>query len=300
MSRLHEPTPEFRARLESRIVREYRRSSRRMTTAGMRRAAVVAAAIALGALAGAVPAQVQQSQTRSSLLEAARAEQELIQLRYELARREYELQKTRYDVGALTRASLLEAEAGLRAMEMALRRNQLRQEEIQATAAPPRDDISAPLVGGRDFVSERVQLDLAAAEERLAAAERNFEDVRRRMQIGTSTPAEQLEAEAELARARHEMELLGTRLSVRREFVSGDVGVPEIERRLQEREIMVEIALAERLHELAEQRLANMRQLRAAGTIDQVELLRTEVEVIERTMELQRLSQRLEALRQGR
>ena len=61
-------------------------------------------------------------------------------------------------------------------------------EEITATSQPPRDELSAPLVGGRDFVKDRIMLDLAAAQERLTTAEKVYSETERRARVGAAFP----------------------------------------------------------------------------------------------------------------
>src|SRR5690606_37358339 len=124
-----------------------------------------------GALGGVASGQVQDARQRDHLLPAVEAEVQLAAMRLQLAQAQFETVRDRFDVGAATRATLAEAEAELVRMRAALQRSRLNLEEVRASAAPPRDDVAAPLVGERDFAGERLNLRLLAAQRRLATVE---------------------------------------------------------------------------------------------------------------------------------
>ncbi|MHC4473396.1 MAG: coiled-coil domain-containing protein [Planctomycetota bacterium] len=70
---------------------------------------------------------------------------------------------------ALVAAGVVDrAEARLTKAETALRRAQLTLEEVRETGLRPRDDVTAPRVGERDFVAERLATDLEAVKARIA------------------------------------------------------------------------------------------------------------------------------------
>jgi hypothetical protein len=302
MTGLHEPTPEFRTLLESEVVRTLRRESRigsrsRTVRRGrLRMAATVVVALGLGAAAGAAPARVQDARQRDELLEAVRAEMQLAAMRLDLARAAFEDARRKFDVGAIGRESLAAAEADLRAMETQWARIGLNEQEIRATAAPPRDEITAPAVGERDFMSERLRLDLAAAQQRLSAAERIAAELERRQRLGAVPRLALLDAQIELERAKGELGMLAARLSVRQDFLAKRLPIADVERRVQREELQHEASLAQHLHALAQERLENLRELNAAGIVEPLEVKRAEVDVLERAMELERIMRQLKML----
>ncbi|HEY6828246.1 MAG TPA: hypothetical protein VI259_15410, partial [Gemmatimonadaceae bacterium] len=173
----HEPTSDFRGRLERTVIDSYRLEqeidgrvrARRMRWT--RLAAVIVVSVAIGATAGIASGQIQNAARRDSLLEVARADATLAAVRLNVARLRYTDAKRRFDMGAGDDISMANADAELRAMEAQAMRARYNIEEITATSQPPRDDFAAPLVGGRDFVKDRIMLDLSAAQQRLTAAE---------------------------------------------------------------------------------------------------------------------------------
>lgn len=316
MTAPHEPTPEFRNGLEDTVLSAMRHhgnveptipppgtlpidAGRAMLTVPrhrLRTAALVAAALAIGALAGAAPAQVQDVQNRTQLLAAAEADEQLALIRLQLARAALDEAHSRFALGALGRESLAAAEAEVRTMESNVMRIRLDQEEIRATAAPPRREISAPLAGSRDFVTERLHLDLAAAQRQLVAAEQSAAEVERRYDVGATSRLAILDAQLDVARARGALQLLGIKADLRQQFLRDALSVADVERELQRQNLLVEADLAQRVHSLAAARLANLRELNALGQAEQLEVMRAEVEVLERAHELQRIARRLNAL----
>jgi hypothetical protein len=303
----HEPRPEFRRALEIEIGRALRGPSRRgavsraMSRPRLAIAVLVLASLALGGAGGIASAQVQDSRRRDALVETNRAEAQLASVRLELARAAYEEARGRFEVGVASRASLAALQTELRVMEARAARLQLDLEEIRASAQPPRDELTAPVVNGRDFVRERLQLDLAAAQQRLTAAEDALAEGERLQRIGAATPMSLIEAQDDAARARTALELLALRLELRQQFVQRQLPPERVTAELQRLELRQEYQLAQRLHALAQERLAGLTRLQAAGQAARLEVMRAEVEVMERAFEMQRAlrqMQILEAIRQ--
>jgi len=162
-------------------------------------------------------------------------------------------------------------------------------------AAPPRDEISASVVGSRDFVGERLRLDLIAAQQRLSSVEAAAGTAQRRVEVGTASRVALLEGQAELSRAKS-VAASASALDLRKEVISRSIPPADAERRPQRLELMSEADVARTLHQLAEERVANLRRLHEIGRADQLELKRAEVEVLERRAEMEAIARRLQLL----
>jgi hypothetical protein len=247
----HTPTVDFRDRLERTVVSAYRleqesndRARARRTT-WMRLAAVIVVSVAIGATAGVASGQIRDAARRDSLLDAAKADATLAALRLNLARERFSDTKRRFDVGASDATTLANADAELRAMEAQAVRARYNIEEITATAQPPRDELNAPLVSGRDFVKDRIMLDLAAAQQRLTAAEGSFSDTDRRVRFGAASDIAGLEAKVEVSRARARMAVLAQRMTLRKEYLERGTPVEQLSARLADTQLQQDIALAQ-------------------------------------------------------
>jgi outer membrane protein TolC len=259
-------------------------------------ALVVVAAVVAGGIGGIASERVQDARERDRLIESIQSELELAQLRLNLARTDYEDTRRRFEVGMTDRESLEAAERRLREMQTAIAKLQLDIAEIRATAAAPRNELDAPLVGQRDFVRERVALELENAQRALVAAERAVEDGRRRVEIGTASRGALLRAETELAQARAEMQRLRMQLDIRQRALRGEIKAEEIARTVRLATFTLQLERAQREIEIARARLVEVRRLVEVGTAAPLDAKRAEVELLEREMELKRLRQELETL----
>ena len=290
---IHQPTPEFRDYLEDEVARAFRRHR----GAGRGRvAALLGVALALGASGSLATAQLRDGARRDSLLAAATADAAMVAVRLDLARAVAADVGAKVRSGVLAPASLAAAEADLRAVEAQAMRARLNIDEIRASAQPPRDELNAPLVDGRDFVLARLQLDLLGAQQRLGAAERALEETARRVRVGAEGELSAAEAELAVARARAALGALAERQTLRREFVERGTAGDQLVRRLRQAELRLDAHVAQQAVRLAQERLALARRQHAIGHLDQIELLRAELALRERELELQLLARELQQL----
>jgi hypothetical protein len=257
---------------------------------------VVLAAVALGSTGGLAAAQLRDGARRDSLLAAATADLAMAAVRLDLARAVAEDVGAKVRTGVLAPGSLVAAEAELRAMEAQAARAQSRVDEIRLSSQPPRDELNAPLVNGRDFVLERIRLDLFDAQQRLTAAERAREEAARRVRIGAEGALSLLEAELDVARARAALGAGAERQSLRREFLEKGTAGDQLVRRLRQAQLRLDAHVAQHAVRLAEERLALARRQHAAGVVEQIEVLKAELEMRERQLELQLLARELQQI----
>jgi hypothetical protein len=295
----HEVRPEFRAHLEWQIESALRRETRFAVPAGrgmprLRTAILVIASLAVGGIAVAASGELQDARQRDQFMETAKSEEALVRLRVDLARADYQDARSRFDVGTADRGTVQAAEQQLRAMEAALARVKLDIEEIQATSEAPRNDLQAPLVGQRDFVRDRLALEVDTAQRSLVAAERAVVDARERVEVGTAPKAVQLSAEAELAQARARLQQLQATLELRQRFLSGGIKVEELAQALRRTELTLQRERLQRQVEIARRRVSELRGMVDTGLAPQLDLRRAEVDLLEREVELQQIKRELE------
>lgn len=300
----HEPAPEFMAHLEWQIRTAVRRERRLASPVnGLRRvrtATAIAMAITIGAAGGVASGQIQDARQRDMLMQSVRAEEELLRTRLELARAEYEDARRRFEVGTAGRESLVAAELQARAMETALQRLHVDLAEIQATSAGPRNDLDAPLVGTRDFVRERLMLDLQTAQHELAAAERALKDVRERVSVGTASDTARFQVEADLAAAQERMQVLSAMVSLRQRFLRGELQAEDLAAAQRRTELQLAQQRAAREIRLARERLDQLRKRVEVGLAGQLEVKRAEIAILELELELRRIRTEIEALGRSR
>jgi hypothetical protein len=297
----HEITPEFRSHLEWQIESALRRETRfaAPVVRGVPRlqvALVAVVALFLGGIAVAASGELQDVKKREMLLAAANQEEGLVRMRVELARADLQEAQRRYETGMSDRQRLLAAQRQLRAMEMELQRIRLDMEEIQATSESPRNDLQAPVVGKRDFVSERLKLQLDTAERALGAAEEGVAQAKQRVEVGTAPMTAKLQADAELEAARARMQELRITIEMRERSLAGNVKIEELAAEQRRRILMLQQELLRHQVEMTRQRILEVRQLVEVGTASQLDLKRLEVEMLEREVELRKIRQEIEML----
>ena len=88
--------------------------------------------------------------------------------------------------GQVDATSLAVSDHELSQIRRELERTRLDYLEIQASGNPVRNQLSAPLVAGRDFVSERLRLELAALHDRVRMTRSTLQQAEREVATGVS------------------------------------------------------------------------------------------------------------------
>jgi hypothetical protein len=296
-----EPTPEFRARLEWQIETALRRETRfsepiARPVPRARMALALAAALVIGVGVGWIPGYAQESHERSQLIENVQSEASLIRLRLALVQKELEQVRRRVDVGAAGPEALSASEDQVRTLETALQRTALDVEEIRATSAAPRNDLPAPLVGQRDFVRERLMLDLSNAQRALAAAEQKAAAAHQRYEVGLVQQSEVQRSDVDVEKARTDMQLLAARLEMRRRVLQGDIKPDDVAPSLHRQELQLQLRQLQRELDLSQTRLADARRLLSVGVGSEVDVKQAELQILEQQAQLIRLQQQLQAV----
>ncbi|HSA55735.1 MAG TPA: hypothetical protein VLE53_08520 [Gemmatimonadaceae bacterium] len=298
----HVPSAEFRAMLAAEVVRTFQREAqftpdrRWFNPRHARGFLILIAGLVMGFTTEFASGQVQDAQERGRLLEAAAETRQLAAMRLQLAEEALRDARDRYNAGVMTREALLAAEAEARDRRIHVMRIELEMAEIRETAAPPRDDLAAPRVGSRDFVSERLRLEAAMYQDRLNAAEQRLQDVERATRVGAATAAALGDAQGDVEGSRAALELAGMKLQLRKQFLEEGLTADEVTRRAQRTELMIEFRRLEQALRRAMERETLSRDRARAGAASELEAKRAEVEVLELQLHLKSLQQQLRQL----
>ena len=302
MNRTHVPSAEFRAMLEAEVVRTFQREAqfttdrRWLNPRHARGFLILLVGLVMGFTTEFASGQVQDAQDRNRLLQAAAETHQLAAMRLNLADEALKDARDRYNVGVIPREALLAAEAEVSEMRMRMMRIELEIAEIRASAAPPRDELWAPLVGSRDFVSDRLKIETAMRQDRLAAAEQQLQNLERSRRVGAVTEAVLADAQRDVEDARSAFELLAMQLQLRKQFLEQGLSAEEVERRAQRTELMIELRRLEQAFRRATEREKLARDRSRVGAASELEAKRAEVEVLELQYQLKSLQQQLRQL----
>lgn len=267
------PDPAFLASLEWQLRSELRRGP--LTTPPARKLGVLAVA-AISALAGAAclggAMRVQESRQAKAVIAG-------LELRDVAARRAAELAAAAKERAAQRHAAGLSSSVESRRVErraVALQRAAtiatLDLAEAKAAGRQARTEISAPFVGGRDFVLERILASQASAQRTLALDRADAEAVRQQAEAGQVSATEAAEAKEAAAASARLIDHLQTRALLRAKFVGGELTGPEAER--QDLQILAEYHVASASHQLvaAQAKLDRASAMRQSGLISMTEL----------------------------
>ena len=119
-------------------------------------------------------------------------------------------------------------------------------EEFGASGLEPRDELSAPLVDGRDFVSERIRIRMDVDRRHLAVVKWEEARTLERFEVGVATELEVQERNLATHETQLQLEALERQLEIRQSYLGGDVSPVEAELMALENETRARIALLER------------------------------------------------------
>lgn len=273
-----EPDPDFVRNLEWQVRTAARRESRfarplsRGPLRSVRLAAIVALALAGGASATLAVQHFGQSRSAELQLHRARIELALVQQRVaaQAKRTEQVQQQAQAGLVPVSEQERTAADLAKAKSDEQIRRIEL--EETLATGRAPDDSLSAPLIDGRDFVTERLELrrnDAQAASKRVAAGLIRIEKLRK---AAFAPEIEVAAVRAELLRMQSNDQSLAARVELRRRFLAGDLTAARVE--LEGRRVLAASRVEELAAQLAdaESSLKRMQELQRNGLVAQGEL----------------------------
>ena len=277
----HTPRDGFVERLEWQISSELRRRHRSgpatwLPASPVKAAAVIAflviVSMAAGGAAVAAAVQAQDSQRREFV--ASGYERRLDLARARLANAQALLTTVQRDVavGVQPPIRLEEARLDVRDSEREVQIVDLQLQEVRLTSREPVDDISAPLVSGRDFVTERLRASLLTPEQGLTVARTTAQAMRRRWDVGLATATDLAEAEARVLELEAAVASIQRKLEIRRQFVGGQITAPQADLRVIESEAEQRVKALEPRIALARKHVADAERRFQVGVANRVDL----------------------------
>ena len=279
MSEIYEPDNQFLERLEWQLSSEYRRASRLKPSS--RKIAIprriVAAACMVGILMTAVAAikaadYIQDSWRKK--IEIARAETE-IKLRkahLESIRERVSRAEMRFSNGMIREEEYRMIQIAVERAELDLKKSLLNLEEVKASGETPRDELYAPLVGSRDFVSERLKIEIEMIELDSERFESRAERFKQLVAKGLAKGDELSQIQTEIASRKVMIDKIQERLDLRKRFVSGEITAQEVE--IKDRMTVAErnLHLAQSKVDSLKERLKRLKSLESEQMINPLEI----------------------------
>ena len=275
MSNRFEPDAKFVDRLEWQLASEFRR--REHLKPAPPRIAVPRPVFVLGLAAGVLLLGVAATKAADLIKDSWRKRIEIARLETEVKIKTafLELKKdrsaqaeNRFSLGLVGEDETLAAKLGADRAASDLEKSVLDLEEVKASGQAPRDELYAPLVGGRDFVGERLTIEKKVLQTDLDLRRARTERaLRHRVELGVVPKSALIEFEAALAGQEAAIGDIENRLALRRRFLSGEISAGELEIQTRMSAAQKELREAQSSIETIRPRLEEARAQAAAGLI---------------------------------
>jgi len=232
-----EPDSQFVDRLEWQLKSEFRRRERLKPAPG--RIAVPRSAAVLGLVAGVLLLGVAATKAADIIKDSWRKRIEVARLETEVKiktaflefKKEWSTRiESKYAAGVIAEAELLTARAATEEAAAELERAVLDLAEARVSGEAPRNELYAPLVGGQDFVGERLEIEKRTYQSALKLRRDRIEPaMRHRVELGLEPKSSLDQIQAWLAGDEAGITDVETRLALRRRFVAGEISASELE-----------------------------------------------------------------------
>jgi hypothetical protein len=305
MTQNHQPDPEFVSNLEWQVRTALRRehrfsepvSSRSRGT--MQIAALVLVSALLGAGGVVVKDEVQEARRQEILLAEVAANQRIAAMELELLRARAEETQRLFDEEFASREAVQNALLQVREAEIRFTKLTLDEEEIRLTGREPLNELSAPLVSGRDFVNERLALEASVVNERREIAREAHARAQELYRDGFAGQEAVSRARAEVDRLDAVIVEMSSRLALRQIVLEGGLSGQEAENEVELRRIRMELAALVQLRDDAVSRVRRAEELVVQGLAGESHLREVRLELMQLNTRLELLQLKLEVLMGG-
>lgn len=280
-----EPDSQFVDRLEWQLTSEFRRRDRLKPAAG--KIAVPRGVVALSLAAGVLLMGVAATKAADLIKDSWRKKIEVARLETEVKIKKAAMEfkqlrasqaEEKFSVGLVAEDGVHGSKLAAGRAEFDLEKSLLDLAEASASGEAPRDELYAPLVGGRDFVSERLEVEKKALEFVLRLRRARVEgDLRQRVDLGLIPKSELDRFLALIAAQEAGIGNLEKRLTLRRRFLPGEISAEELEIQTRMTEAEKDLREAQSTADAMKAHLDTQRAKMAAGLISEEELRGTQM-----------------------
>ena len=291
MSGAHEPREEFLNQLEFQLRADLRR---RDLAAGVRTwmpqsriavalaiAAVVIVSMAIGGGVVAAAYEVRLNEQRDLLLGTFEQRAAIAKQRLALATQQLRNVQQRVSVGIEPQESVPDAQLRVTEAEAELKSIELDIAEIRATGREPMNALSAPLISGRDFVTERWRVEMSVPVAALELEKVRAQAARTRFDVGLANAIDVEAARTRLIELESAVEVFQRKIGIRQTFLKGALPAAVADLRGLEAETdLRRTALARRI-DFARRQVHDLKARTEIGTADPLNLAEAELRLQE-------------------
>lgn len=299
----HDPREPFVERLAEEITREVRRRNLAVPESSWTRwlvqspvravlatAVLVLLSMGIGGIVVVAAYQAQTNEQRQILAASYAQRVALAQQRVVNVAEQLKIVEQRVEVGIEPQDAAIEARFKVMEAEAQLKSTALQLSEVTATGREPVTSVSAPLVAGRDFVSERWKIDMSVAASAIELERARIKAAERRYAAGVAGAIELDATRSRAAELEAAIEGARLKLDVRERFLKREIDAPMADLRILEIEARQRQRTLEPRLELARKSVAPIQAKVETGAAHPVELREAQLRVLEIELELMRAS----------
>lgn len=236
MTKTYEPDGRFVERLEWQLASEYRRTNRLKPSSG--KVAVSRRMVAVALLVGVLTTGVAVIKAAEYIKDSWRKGLEIARVGTEVQLKKAHLESTREmaaraenlaSVGAIREEESQVLKLGVEKATLDLERSLLNLDEVKASGVAPRDELYAPVLGGRDFVSERLKIQIKDVERDLELLRSRLDQFKQRVEVGVASGGDLDQIQAEIAGRKAMIDETRKRLDLRKRYVAGEITAQDVE-----------------------------------------------------------------------
>lgn len=228
----HAPSDEFTARLEARIGREVRQRNaaaqpsgwrpRLQTRALLAVAGLVLVSMAIGGGVVAAAYQAQNNEQRDLLVLRYQRRLDAAMALFDAENGRLRAVEQQRSVGLATEEAVLEARTKVQQAQFGVEALKSQMDEARLSAREPSSEVSAPLVSGRDFVSERLRIEMMVPRAGLDFEIARQRQIARRVEVGLANQTDVRESQARVMELQAGVELFERKLNIRQRFLKNE------------------------------------------------------------------------------
>lgn len=307
MSGAHEPREDFVNQLELQLQSCLRRRgltagtgswmTRSKTSAALAIAAVAVVSMAVGGGVVATAYETRFNQQRDLLLRTFEERAVIAKQRLALATQQLHDLQQRFSIGTEPHESVADAHLKVTEAEAELKSIELDMAEIRATGREPMHTVSAPLISGRDFVTERWRVEMSVPAAALAREKVRAQAARTRFEVGLANAMEVESARTRVIELEMATEAFERKIAIRQTFLKGAMPAAAAELRGLEAETELRRMALSRRADLARRQLQYVKERTEVGTADPLQLAEAQLRLQELQLEMSKADYELLLIR---
>ena len=295
MSGPHEPREAFVNQLEIQLRADLRRRDlagahtwmpRSRIAVALAIAVVVIVSMAMGGVVVAAVYEARLTEQRDLLLETVEKRAAIAKQRLGLVTQQLRDVQQRVSVGIEPTESVADAQFKVIEAGAELKSIELDIAEIQATGREPMHALSAPVISGRDFVMERLRVEMSVPATALELAKAQARGVRGRFEVGVADATAVEAAATRVIELEAAVEVFQRKIGIRQTFVRGGLPAAVAElRRLEAETDLRRTTLARRI-DVARRQVHDLKARIEIGTANPLNLAEAELHLQELLLEM--------------